>query len=234
VPRSRSRSRSARAASLALLASAALVAPALGQALLPAQMDVDTAIGAARARSGEVFQRLDDRAPVLRSSRALPSAPEAPGRAPDPAVIAERYRASAATPSHTGPALLVFVSFSMPHASLLRLAEQSSRANAVLVFRGLAGTSLRQMAERLQPLAKTGATLQIDPEAFTRFGVEIVPTFVLAERASGCGETACDGLARRVAGDVSLDHALERLARSGDTLAHAADARLRQLRGAGQ
>jgi len=233
VPRSRSRPRSVRAARVALLAGAALAAPALAQPM-PAQTEFDAALGAARARSGEIFQRLDDRVPALRSGRALPSVPEAPGRAPDPAVIAERYRTSAATPPHTGPALLVFVSFSMPPASLLRLAEQASRANAVLVFRGLAGASLRQMAERLQPLAKTGATLQIDPEAFTRFGVEIVPTFVLAERASGCGETACEGLARRVAGDVSLDHALERLARAEDTLAHAAEARLRQLRGAGQ
>jgi conjugal transfer pilus assembly protein TrbC len=189
-----------------------------------------------RARSSAVFRRLDDESPTrdTTAGRAMPAVPVAPGRAPDPAAIAERYRAIAPTPAHAGPELLVFVSFSMPQASLLRLAEQASRANAVLLFRGLAGASLRQMAERLQPLAKRGAAMQIDPEAFTRFGIEVVPTFVLAERVPGCGEARCEALARSVAGDVSLDYALQQLARTGGPLAHAADARLQRLRGAVQ
>ncbi|HET9694796.1 MAG TPA: type-F conjugative transfer system pilin assembly protein TrbC, partial [Steroidobacteraceae bacterium] len=111
------------------------------------------------------------------------------------------------------------------------LAEQAKRANAVLVFRGLAGATLREMVARLQPLAKTGAAMQINPEAFTHFGIEVVPTFILAARGTDCGERACEGQARRVAGDVSLDHALDRLARSGDSFAEAAETRLHQLRG---
>ena len=160
----------------------------------------------------------------------MPSVPVTPVRAPDPAAIAERYRANAASPAPAGPELLVFVSFSMPHASLVRLAEQARQANAVLVFRGLAGATLRQMVERLQPLARTGAAMQINPEAFTRFGIEVVPTFVLTARSADCGERACEGPTRRLAGDVSLDHALDRLARSGEPLAQAAETRLRQLR----
>lgn len=164
----------------------------------------------------------------------MPSVTVTPGRAPDPAAIAERYRAIEASLAPAGPELFVFVSFSMPHASLVRLAEQARRANAVLVFRGLAGATLREMVERLQPLARTGAAMQIDPEAFTRFGIEVVPTFVLATRGTDCGERACEGQTHRVAGDVSLDHALDRLARAGDPLARAAETRLHQMRGVGR
>lgn len=210
------------------------VAAALAQGpapeALPMPVDLDGVVRTERARSGEVFRRLEDRAPGAAPGRAMPSVPVTPGRAPDPAAIAERYRAIEASPAPPGPELLVFVSFSMPHASLVRLAEQARRVNAVLVFRGLAGATLRQMVERLQPLAKTGAAMQINPEAFTRFGIDVVPTFVLTVRNSDCGERACEGPTRRLAGDVSLDHALDRLARSGDPLAQAAETRLRQLR----
>jgi conjugal transfer pilus assembly protein TrbC len=192
--------------------------------------DLDGVAGTERARSGEVFRRLEERAPGAALGRAIPSVPVTPGRAPDPAAIAERYRANAASLAPPGSELLVFVSFSMPHASLVRLAEQARQANAVLVFRGLTGATLRQMVERLQPLARTGAAMQINPEAFTRFGIEVVPTFVLTVRNSDCGERACEGPTRRLAGDVSLDHALDRLARSGEPLAQAAETRLRQLR----
>ena len=228
--RSRSSSRSALARHLAAVA---LAAPALAQAPLPAPAELDAVIRAERARSERLPERLDEHVPALRAApaRTMPAVPVAPGRAPDPAAIAERHRAIASTATQAGPELLVFVSFSMPHASLLRLAEQASRAGAVLVFRGLAGATLRQMVERLQPLARTGAALQIHPEAFTRLGIEVVPTFVLADTIPGCGEASCERPTRRVSGDVSLDHALERLARGDDVLARAAGARLLALRG---
>ena len=67
-----------------------------------------------------------------------------------------------------------------PREASFVLAHQAKRADGVLVFRGLAGATLREMVERVEPLAKTGASIQIDPDAFARFGVEVVPTFVLA------------------------------------------------------
>jgi conjugal transfer pilus assembly protein TrbC len=168
------------------------------------------------------------RAPAPRS---MPRIDVERTRAADPAAIADAYRRQQAAPGAAGPELLVFVSFSMPHESLLRLAEQVRRTDAVLVFRGLAGATLREMTARLAPLTKAGAAMQINPQAFTRFGIKAVPAFVVAEVDPGCAESVCNDQAQLVSGDVSLDFALERLARQGGPLAHAAEDRLRRLRG---
>jgi conjugal transfer pilus assembly protein TrbC len=161
----------------------------------------------------------------------IPAVPAIPARAPDPGAIAEQFRRMQTDAATRGPALLVFVSFSMPPESLLRLAHQAKRSDGVLVFRGLTGATLREMVGRVEPLAKTGAAIQIDPEAFARFGVEVVPTFVLAESLASCGDATCEGRVRRVAGDVTLDYALERLARGDGAIGSAAAERLSQLRG---
>ena len=237
MPRSRCRSRRAIASALAAVGGIALTAFALAQgpksAALPTPRDLDEAAQAARARSNEVFERLDVTAPAGRPARGreLPSVNVTPGRAPDPAAIAERFRRTPVDTSARGPVLLIFVSFSIPPENLLRLAQQSKRADGVLVFRGLAGATLREMVARVEPLAKTGAAIQINPEAFVRFGIEVVPTFALAESAAPCGDRVCEGAAQRLAGDVTLDHALERLAHTGDPFGPAAAARLSTLRG---
>ncbi len=191
-------------------------------------LELDRLIETERARSREVLDRLA--IPQPSNARSMPSFSVQPGRAPDPGAIAEGYRRSESGDRSSGPELLVFVSFSIPHESLVRLAAQAKQTNGVLVFRGLAGATLREMTARLQPLARTGAAMQINPQAFTRFGVRLVPTFVIAEGGASCADTVCERGARRVAGDVSLDHALERLARQGDALGQAAEARLLLLR----
>ncbi len=215
----------------------ALATVALAQvsppAALPSRNELDEAAKAGRARSAEVFQRLEVIAPAGRTARAreIPSVNIAPGRAPDPAAIAEQFRRTEADAASRGPALLVFVSFSMPAESLLRLAQQAKQVDGVLVFRGLAGASLREMVARVQPLAKTGAAIQINPEAFTRFGVSVVPTIALATSAEPCGDGVCESFVHRVAGDVTLEHALERLAHTDNPIGQAAAVRLTLLRG---
>lgn len=134
------------------------------------------------------------------------------------------------------PQLLVFVSLSMPEATLDRLVEQSAHAGAGLVLRGLAEGSLTRTVARLQRLIGQRATsIQIDPQAFDRFGVRQVPTFVLTKpnaEANGCATGLCDSGQRHVmaSGDVSLDYALSVFERSAPD--HAADARtfLRRLK----
>ena len=79
----------------------------------------------------------------------------------------------------------------------------------------------------------------IDPEAFARYGVEQAPSFVLA-LDEGAGPGACAG-ARAVtctaasflgiAGDVSLDYALESMRRQRPAAAPRIDTILRRLRG---
>ncbi len=186
-----------------------------------------------KERAREALRGLErlDAAGRASAPRSLPRIDVERTRAPDPAAIADAYRRQQAAPGAAGPELLVFVSFSMPHESLVRLAEQARRADGVLVFRGLAGATLREMTARLAPLTKAGAAMQINPQAFARFGIKVVPTFAVADGDHGCAQSTCDGQAQLVSGDVSLDFALERLARQGGPLAHAAEDRLRRLRG---
>ena len=98
----------------------------------------------------------------------------------DPAEIAKRYKDFS---KPAAPELYVMVSFSMPDASLDRLAELSARAGATLVLMGLHKDSLPQTIERLSMFTKKYASLKvtIDPPLFLKFSVKAVPTFVLAK-----------------------------------------------------
>lgn len=131
----------------------------------------------------------------------------------------ERDDARALLPSNE-PTLLVFVSFSMPEATLARLADQAAAAKASLVLRGLADGSLRQTVARVQRLmGGREIGFQIDPLAFDRFGITSVPSFVLLRRdamPSACEAGTCfaaDAFAKTT-GDVSLRYAVEFIRRT--------------------
>src|SRR3990167_295182 len=117
----------------------------------------------------------------------------------------------------TGPALFVFVSLSMPQATLQRLVDQAARAQASVFIRGLAGGSLRTTVAQVQGLiGQRQVAVQIDPQAFDRFSIERVPSFVLVRdgtRPVSCASGTCappEGFLRTT-GDVSLDYALEHM-----------------------
>lgn len=137
------------------------------------------------------------------------------------------------------PALLVFVTLSMPEASLARIVAQAARSDAVMVIRGLEGNSMRQTLARIQKLiGEHKVAWQIDPEAFRRFGVSQAPAVVLTaggagviSEGAGC-ENGCISQASfaLVAGDVSLDYALEHIARHRPAFDATARGYLRKLR----
>jgi conjugal transfer pilus assembly protein TrbC len=120
-------------------------------------------------------------------------------------------------PGKAGPRVLIFVSFAMPEATLLRLLDQASRAGATLVLRGLVNGSIRDTVTRMQALiGSRRVAVQIDPEAFDRFGVTRTPTFVLAMDDTGaeaCGSRVCGSSQTfaKVAGDVTLEYAMQHL-----------------------
>jgi conjugal transfer pilus assembly protein TrbC len=173
------------------------------------------------------------------AKRQRPAVPDVSTLAPlpalDPAAIAKRYQGM-------GPAeesgLFVMVSFSMPRESIERLAEQASKAGATLVLRGMVDDSLKKTAETVADYLKRypGAQFQIDPTVFKRFAVTQVPTFVLSSAprdATTCGKE-CDprNTFASVSGDVTLDYALEYLAKRRDgQFAALAESRLKRLRG---
>ncbi len=189
-----------------------------------------------KARSQELLRRAEDtfRADPERPVQSTPGV-NIPSLGADPLAIAERYQKTLGTqPDHnTGPDLLVFVSFSMPEASLKRLATEAAKTNAVLVFRGPKERSLKKTLQAFEPLAKLGASAILHPEAFTWNRIDSVPVFVLGTAAgAGCDDAA--GSCRetlRIAGDASLEYILERMARASHPLAEEAERRLTRLRG---
>jgi conjugal transfer pilus assembly protein TrbC len=139
-----------------------------------------------------------------------------------------------------GPRLLVFISFSMPDATLERLVDQAARAGATLVLRGLVNGSLRDTVERMQHLiGNRKISVQIDPQAFDRFSVARTPSFVLVRAgasAQACGSNTCIGSDQYLlaAGDVSLDYALAQFQRSTPRMAGDASRFLQRMKGSQQ
>lgn len=173
---------------------------------------------------------------------ALPRPQAPPGRQPvDLAAVARGFEATAPAagelPLQGGPALLVFISFSMPDATLSRLVEQAARPGATLLVRGLVANSIQQTALRARQLIgprKVG--FQLDPQAFDRFGVTVVPTFVLLKAGAApapCAAGTCYPAASyaSVSGDVSIDYALEHISRSAAGFGNEASALLARFKG---
>ncbi|MBL8470875.1 MAG: type-F conjugative transfer system pilin assembly protein TrbC [Rhodocyclaceae bacterium] len=156
-----------------------------------------------------------------RPVRALPEVSDLPLPAgpADPAEVAKRYVAVAPAIANA-PALYVLISLSVPTASLQSIAADAARAGAVMVLRGTrkdaAPLSLRATLAALEPLSSTGATVQIHPQMFQRFGIDAVPAFVLTTTASEQCEASGGTCAPfySVAGDVPLRHALEHVAQA--------------------
>lgn len=170
---------------------------------------------------------------------ALPS----PGSTPplDLGSLAKGYDAAtessaSATALKSGPALLAFVSFSMPEAALQRVVEQAARSRARVVLRGFANGSMRETVQKVQTLiGKREVEFQIDPQSFDRFAVVKAPTYVLIK--DGAKEVPCRAGACvssdafvAVSGDVSLDYALEHIEHSAPRFARDARRYLKRLR----
>ena len=192
----------------------------------------------------------------IRETHPFPDA-EALGRAPiaSPPKInpsAARTDIEALVRQHTGAmnpsrdqsppsALRIFVTLEMPAASLRVLADQAARSGATLVLRGLKDNSMRSTLARVQSLiGERKVAWQIDPQAFARYAVERAPTFVLLTTGAGtrAGESACTSDCRpdpayvAIAGDVSLDYALEAMVRQVPSARPQALPYLTRLKGA--
>ena len=124
-------------------------------------------------------------------------------------------------PMRSNAQLIVFVSASIPDASLRRLVSDAGVHGARLVFRGLVGYGMRSMAAFMHKLLKGGgnrARVSIDPVLFKQFRITRVPTFVLVPAGKcpsdrlHCQEAVASAVS--IAGDVSLEYALEHIERT--------------------
>ena len=187
---------------------------------LPTATEVD----AARQKSADAMSRIPDMDKVKRQfGGAVPDVATIPKpitAAPDIASIAQKYKTlgQAVNSQKTGvPDLMVFVSLSMPRDALSRLIEQAELAGATLVFRGLKGNSMTQMGEAIKELiGERTVSAVIHPPAFQQFSVNRVPVVVIARpEASSVLEDGCSkpDTFVKVAGDVTLDYALDYMER---------------------
>ena len=116
---------------------------------------------------------------------------------------ATMVRASTAT-APTGP--LVFVSLSMPAASLQHLAHWVPAVGGVLVLRGLPANTLSGLASTLREIGIRPDALIIDPPLFHHYAVTAVPTFVFP--LSGTEHVAFQGDVTRAGLRQALAQAL--------------------------
>ncbi|MEJ2404149.1 MAG: type-F conjugative transfer system pilin assembly protein TrbC [Candidatus Thiodiazotropha sp.] len=146
------------------------------------------------------------------------------------------HSAQELSPTASDEQLLIFISASVPRESLRKLAQQAACVNAPLILRGVVDGDLPATAKFMRDILgdeEPRARAMIDPTLFDRFGVKQVPAVVLVPGgACVAGVRACPkGTPAHVhvAGDVTLDYALDHIARThpeSRTLTNSLHARL--------
>jgi len=91
---------------------------------------------------------------------------------------------------------LIFVSASMPIASLKKLAYQALQHNALLVIRGMVKGSMQETAKLVDEIDHP---LDIDPKLFEQFKITQVPVFMVYHNQGW----------HKVSGNVDLNFAIE-------------------------
>lgn len=107
--------------------------------------------------------------------------------------------------------LLIFVSFSMPDQLLIKLDAIARKAGGRLLIRGLKNNSFKETFAYIKQMQAQGIAIDIDPQAFEQFDVQIVPTFVLSEGFKY----------DKIAGNISVHYVLEQFAQHGDLSSYA-------------
>lgn len=132
------------------------------------------------------------------------------------------------------PRVLVFVSFSMPPASLKSWLQQANKVNGAVVLRGLVNNSFKDTSAALMPLLKEqGSGFLLDPTLFTRYHIEAVPAVVIQDDAQCRLQASCVPHYAVFYGNTTLAYALGQIAHSDHTLASAAANAILILEGKG-
>lgn len=118
------------------------------------------------------------------------------------------------------PRLQIFVSRSMPLPLLKSYAKAAERYNAVLTFRGLPDgqMQIQKLTELVREINGDDGkcAMNIDPESFTLFEIDTVPSIVLSENIGATNTFANKApLYDKVTGGVTLSYALNLFAEDG-------------------
>ncbi len=186
-----------------------------GDRAVPNKQDVSDAFARAQAEA----KRVDRRDLARQMDNALELARQnGPIRLDD--IVRQHNQLASAYQPPQRDLLMVFVSLSMPRDALLRVAQDANRAGGVIAFRGFHKDKLSEMHKAIQFLADAGVTdIRIDPQAFKRYEVSRVPTYLVARvEADETWSAACKDAGKcggtdyiAVSGDVTLDYALDHL-----------------------
>lgn len=217
---------------LALLAITC-VAPAevRMQDLEQAQAAAADARARTRATIGQAEDLMAEGAGIRKAIRQIAGAGQAPlgrigGIRPGaPSInldaLMQRQAGKIGTGAQGPEQLLVFISDAVPRASLRRLARQAAAVGAPLVLRGVVGDGFVETAAFMRDILgeeEPKARALIDPTLFARFEVRQAPAVILApDGACIAGIRACPKATPahvHVAGDVTLDYALDYIART--------------------
>ena len=121
-------------------------------------------------RSNRILQEVNER--VVNQYRApapdVTALPQ-PATTANPEGLAKQFRQQPLQTKPATPEMMIFVSFSMPRESLLRIVEQSERTGARLIFRGFNGDKMTDMSKRISALlGNHRVEAVIHPPAFTQ------------------------------------------------------------------
>jgi conjugal transfer pilus assembly protein TrbC len=208
---------------------------AFARASLAQGLPSPSAIEAERQRIAPQRQQMfDPDNPATRNAaNHFPNVPTPERAGIDIEALARQYEQKSA--ARRMDELMVFASFTMPRESLRRVVSQARQLGASVVLRGFKNNSLKETARAIEALGEPGGNVLVNPRAFTQYKVRAVPTLVLASAATidqvdreGC---ALPGHYVAVSGDVSLDYALEEIARRSPGFEPVAARYLRQIRG---
>jgi len=170
------------------------------------------------------------------ASQAKRPAASDPARAFDFDAVVADAGAMATGDMGAAPRFVAFASLSMPPAALRRMIGDVGRAGGVVALRGLPQGSGKALTAALARIAREGERMDgvgIDPRLFRAYGIEAVPTYVVASSDFDL----CDGFDcrtqvpphDRMSGNVTVAYALETFARGGGPGARIAAQHLARL-----
>ena len=118
------------------------------------------------------------------------------------------------------PAIMVFVSFSMPEKSIEAYLRDAKELNASIVIRGLIENSFQRTFQRIAQLvtASGGNGIELNPILFKKFGIQQVPSIVVLPENSTCRtKETCEKQTEFdvIKGDMSLYEALRQIRDKG-------------------
>lgn len=198
---------------------------------LPSNVAVQAEIKRIDAERKAVF---DPNNPATKNAKnVFPDVPTPEVSNVDIQALAKRYEQR--TQARRTDDLMVFVSFTMPSESLKRIVAQVSQLGGTVVLNGFKDNSWQATAFAIKDLGEKRGNVVVNPNAFIKYRVKTVPITVLVKPeandqldSEGC---ALPDTYTAVAGDVSLDYALDDIAQHDRRFTEMAQRYARQLRG---